>query len=98
MIKLNYYFLFLLIYTKKYIIILEQIQKISYNWYRRNKRNQVEKKSKDVEINILIDAFNYFIKNKNIMIDKKDMILVFDKNRRYATLLLRIKAKGKCRQ
>ena len=31
------------------------------------------------------------------MIDKKDMILVFDKNRRYATLLLRIKAKGKCR-
>ena len=77
---------------------MEQIQKISYNWYRRNKRNQVEKKSKDVEINILIDAFNYFIKNKKIMIDKKDMILVFDKNRRYATLPLRIKAKGKCRQ
>ena len=76
---------------------MEQIQKISYNWSRRNKRNQVEKKSKDVEINILIDAFNYFIKNKKIMIDKKDMILVFDKNRRYATLLLRIKAKGKCR-
>ena len=25
------------------------------------------------EINIIIDAFNYFIKNKIIMIDKKDM-------------------------
>ena len=29
--------------------------------------------------------------NKIIIIDKKDMIIVFDKNRRYATLLLMIK-------
>ena len=33
------------------------------------------------------------MKNKIITIDKKDMIIVFDKNRRYATLLLRIKLK-----
>ena len=31
------------------------------------------------------------MKNKIITIDKKDMIIVFDKNRRYATLLLMIK-------
>ena len=29
------------------------------------------------EINIIIDAFNYFLKNKIITIDKKDMIVVF---------------------
>ena len=33
-----------------------------------------EKKSKDDEINNIIDAFNYYIKNKIITIDKKDMI------------------------
>ena len=56
-----------------------------------------KKKSKDDEINIIIDSFNYFMKNKIITIDKKDMIIVFDKNRRYATLLLRIKVKSICR-
>ena len=37
-----------------------------------------QKKSKDDEINIIIEDFNCFIKIKIIIIDKKDMILVFD--------------------
>ena len=37
-------------------------------------------------------------KIKKIKVDKKDIIFIFDKYRRYATLLLRIKAKGKCRK
>ena len=37
-------------------------------------------------------------KMKKIKVDKKDMIFIFDKYRRYATLLLRIKAKGKSRK
>ncbi len=56
---------------------MEQIKKISYKWYSRNKRNFGGKRTKDDENNIIIDAFNYFIKNKIITIDKKDMKLVF---------------------